>query len=953
MSFLQGIIRGHMEVVLLVHGLALVLLGLTILLHPKEASARRLARMIGLLAGFGLLQGAAEWLKLWGRANGGGSLFEALAILYGAVAFGLLFEFGRRLLRAGRRVSHRRTWRIRVSSSWVYSPVVLGLVLAVLGSPDFRSGLELGSRYLLALPGAVVTGIGLLLYRRRERLIGAGRASVQFYMAAVAFVAYGVLSAVAVPRVAVFPAATVNEASFLALTGTSVELFLAACAVMLLFAVSAILREFSGEVRDRLRAALQESETSLDEVRRLSGRNRLILEAAGQGICGMDLEGRTTFVNSVAAELLGWSPDELIGKSLHDVVRHSRPDGQPYAQDECPIEAAIREGRSHHTDKEIFWNKDKTGFPVEYAVTPVREDDALAGAVISFKDITERKEAEKHLQESALIIESTPQGVITTDTKGIIQSVNPAFLANAGYRREEVIGRTPRFLRSGHHPRSFYDALWDELEQRGQWQGEIWNRRKSGEVYPEWLSVNALRDSEGHVTHYIGIYSDISTHHEVQQRLHHLAYYDGLTSLPNRELFSDRLGLALAQARRERHAVAVMFLDLDRFKNINDSLGHSVGDRLLKAVANRLRRTIREGDTIARIGGDEFTVILPALDVPQNAGRVARKILNAFVRPFKLEGREFYITGSIGISVYPHDGEDLETLTRQADTAMYRAKELGRNNYQFYRPDMSARFQKRLVLENDLRRALENCELYLVYQPQVDIRDGHVVGVEALARWDHPVLGEVSPSTFIPIAEETGLICQVGVWGLRTACREAVQWVEAGGEQFRVAVNLSAQQLRQGGLAQTVADILAETGLDPRSLALELTESVLMENSAANVSTLEEVVEMGVQIHLDDFGTGYSSLSYIKRFSIDKLKIDQSFVRDIPGDADGRALTAMIIAMAHATNIRVAAEGVERQEQLDFLREQGCDEMQGFLFSKPVPAKDIAPMFRDPVKIAG
>jgi diguanylate cyclase (GGDEF)-like protein/PAS domain S-box-containing protein len=679
-------------------------------------------------------------------------------------------------------------------------------------------------------------------------------------------------------------------------------------------------------------------------VRRLSSRNQLILDSAGQGICGLDRAGRMTFVNRRAAEMLGGSTEELIGASLHDRAHALREDGSAYPPTECVILRTIADGITRHEDGEVFWRADATSFAVEYTVTPIVHGERVVGAVVSFADISRRKEAEKHLRQAALVIENTPDCVMITDASGLIQSVNPAFLSRTGYALDEVLGRSAKFLQSGHQTPSFYAAMWQRILSAGQWQGEIWNRRKNGEIYPEWLSIKALKDDDGRVTNYVAIYSDVATHQEVQARLHHLAYYDPLTGLPNRQLFTDRLGLALAQAQREHALLGLIFVDLDRFKTINDTLGHSTGDRLLQQVGARLRGAVRQSDTIARIGGDEFTVILPGLAHPEDAAAVARKIVETLDPPLRIDQQELFVTASLGISLYPHDGDTPESLIGRADIAMYRAKDSGRNNYQFYRPDMSAQIKDRLTLESDLRRALNNAELYFLYQPQFDIRTGRLVGVEALARWRHPEMGEIPPSTFIPIAEDIGLIGQLGRWGLKRACREAREWVGRDDGPFRVAVNLSAHQLQDAALPRFLARAALDAGIPPGSLALELTESVLMDGSPTTESTLRELTDMGVEIAIDDFGTGYSSLSYITRFAIDRLKIDRSFMRQIPSSTNDNAIAAMIIAVAHASNMRVTAEGVENRAQLDFLLEQGCDEMQGYLVGVPVPPAEITRM---------
>jgi diguanylate cyclase (GGDEF)-like protein/PAS domain S-box-containing protein len=759
-------------------------------------------------------------------------------------------------------------------------------------------------------------------------------------------VVYGFVGGLIVPAARLFPADVINQQSFLAVFGFPVQLMRAACAVALAVTIVRILRTFQAEADRRLQAALATAERSLSEAERLGNYNRLILATAGQGIHGLDVHGNITFANARSSELLGWTAEELTGRRQHDLIHHTRPDGTPFSSEACPILSALEEGEARHIDDELFWRKDGTSFHAEYTSTPMRENGTLIGAVVAFQDISERRAAEEHQRLAAMVLETMTEAVIVTDAERRIVSVNRAFARNTGYAPGEVLGRTPAILKSGHHDRAFHYAMWETLRGTGQWQGEIWNRRKNGEIYPEWLMIHAVRDSEDRVIRYVGVYSDVNRHEEVQRRIHHLAFYDGLTGLPNRELFGDRLGLALTQAHRKNEKVGVMFMDLDRFKYINDTLGHGVGDRLLKIVAERLKSTLREGDTIARIGGDEFTAILAGMHGPSHAVSVCEKILKELDRPVMLEGRSFCVTCSIGLSVFPDDGEDQNTLMKKADIAMYRAKELGRNNCQLYTLDMSARIHQRLDLESDLREALEKGELHMVYQPQADIRDGRLVGVEALARWRHPRLGDIPPATFIPIAEETGLIGRLGEWGMRTACRAAKEWVGAGGRPLRVAVNLSAHQLRQKGLPQVVANVIAEAGLRTDDLALELTESALIQNSEADVSTLQSLIDMGVQIAIDDFGTGYSSLSYLKRFSVGTLKIDRSFVKDIPEDANDRVLARMIIAVAHASKIKVIAEGVERYEQLRFLRDEGCDEIQGYLLSEPVPAEQITCMVR-------
>jgi diguanylate cyclase (GGDEF)-like protein len=428
---------------------------------------------------------------------------------------------------------------------------------------------------------------------------------------------------------------------------------------------------------------------------------------------------------------------------------------------------------------------------------------------------------------------------------------------------------------------------------------------------------------------------------QAQERLQHMAQHDALTELPNRVLFLDRLKQAVARARWHERLVAVLFVDMDRFKTINDTLGHEVGDKLLQALAERFTASVREGDTVARFGGDEFVVLLDDVASEKDIGVVAQKVLEALAPPFAIDGQDLYITASIGVSLYPNDGEDSTTLLKNADIAMYRAKDLGKNTYQFYSADMSARAFERLTLESSLRHAIERNEFRLYYQPQIDTASGAILGVEALLRWQHPDFGLVSPAEFIPLLEETGLIVPAGDWVLRTACEQLRAWHAAGWPQLRMAVNLSPRQFQTAGLAQSVERVLSTLGCDPGLLELEITESVLLRHTATTLETLEALHALGVRMAIDDFGTGYSSLSYLRRYSIDTLKIDRSFVHDVPDDADDSALASAIIVLAQSLRLDVIAEGVETEAQRDFLRARGCHQMQGYLFSRPLPAADI------------
>ncbi|HQT26735.1 MAG TPA: EAL domain-containing protein, partial [Burkholderiales bacterium] len=480
----------------------------------------------------------------------------------------------------------------------------------------------------------------------------------------------------------------------------------------------------------------------------------------------------------------------------------------------------------------------------------------------------------------------------------------------------------------------------------GGWDGEIWNRRKNGEIYPKWLSIHLVKDRDGRITNFIALFSDITERKASFEQIEHLAHYDALTNLPNRSLLNERLDSAIAAAKRNGSRVAVLFLDLDRFKHINDSLGHFAGDLLLQAVANRLKRCIREIDTVARIGGDEFVMVLNGIRESADAAHVAQKVLETMTEPVFIEGREIVTTPSIGISLYPDDGQNHAALIRNSDAAMYHAKDLGRGNFQFFTDNMNARAFEALSFESYLKLALKREEFSLHYQPQIDIRSGRIVGMEALIRWLHPERGYVSPSNFIPVAEECGAIGAIGEWVLKTACSQNRIWQQSGLPVVPVAVNLSAVQFRQKDIAEKLRDILEETGLPPSLLELEMTERIIMQDADSTIGTLFAIKGMGLMLSIDDFGTGYSSLSYLKRFPIDKLKIDRSFVCDIATDPDDAAIISTIITMGHHLRLKVIAEGVETEEQLAFLKQEGCDEAQGYLFSSPVPAAEFESLLR-------
>ncbi len=544
-------------------------------------------------------------------------------------------------------------------------------------------------------------------------------------------------------------------------------------------------------------------------------------------------------------------------------------------------------------------------------------------------------------------IENMHEGVIITDSFGTIQYVNRAFTHVTGYFPAEAIGHKTSLLRSGRHKAPFYKKLWGALEKTGFWQGEIYNRRKNGDVFLEYLSISSVKHIDGHPSNYIAVFTDITKRKRAEETIKHMAYFDPLTDLPNRALFLERLNQALIQAQRNHRILAVLFLDLDRLKVINDTLGHNMGDRLLKAVAARLKGAMRDTDTVARLGGDEFMLLLPEISSPADIDRITSKILDTFKAAFEFDQQELYITTSVGVAIFPKDGTDAETLLKNADTAMYRAKRTGRNNVQTFAPSMKAEDLEQLALGNGLRRALERKEFVVHYQPQIDIENGEIVGMEALVRWQHPEYGLVHPGSFIHWAEDSGLIVPIGEIVMRMACEQNKAWLAAGYQPLKVAVNISARQMKQSNLVQTVARILRESGLPPDCLELELTESVLMDLGGNSMNIPHELKAMGVGFSIDDFGTGYSSLNYLKRLPVNTLKMDQSFVRDLTTDHNDAAIASAVIGLGHGLDLQVLAEGVETMGQLDYLRHLKCDRMQGFLFSEPLPANEFEELLRE------
>ncbi len=673
-------------------------------------------------------------------------------------------------------------------------------------------------------------------------------------------------------------------------------------------------------------------------------RYRNIFEHASEGIFQTTGDGRYLAANPALARLYGYSnPTELIA-DLSD-IKH-RLYVQPGRRDDF-LQLIASEGEVINFESEVYRRNGSRIWISENAHAVFGADGELIFYEGTVRDITSRKATEDRLRMLAMVFSNSNEAIIVTDANNRIIATNPAFTELTGYSEAEVLGRNPRLLSAGSTEPEVFRSMWSSLHQHGAWQGELWDRRKSGEAYPKWLSISVVRDNAGRITHHIGSFIDISELKATQERIRHLAHHDTLTNLPNRFSLHEKLEQALSFCRRNNRQLALMLIDLDRFKTINDTLGHHAGDALLVQVADRLRATVRDSDIVARLGGDEFVVALPGINSPSDAAHLADKIARRISEPYQIIGQEQRTSPSIGICLYPNDAVEIGDLLKNADVAMYHAKAQGRGNYQFFTEDMHIAMTQRMTIEADLRLALERQEFVLHYQPQLDLRRGTIVGVEALIRWQHPTRGMVPPNEFIPVAEETGMIGAIGDWVLAEACRQLRAWQDDGIQHLRMSINLSASQFMDKTLPDRIHELLGQYGLEAGLIDLEVTESMSMASPDESISVMRTLSGSGLTLSIDDFGTGYSSLAYLKLLPIRTLKIDRSFVKDIETDPNDADICDVTVLLAHKLGLEVVAEGVENEAQLKFLLSIGCEKVQGYLISRPLPAAQAEAFIRN------
>ena len=695
-----------------------------------------------------------------------------------------------------------------------------------------------------------------------------------------------------------------------------------------------ILKPFSErELHTVLELALYKHQTQA-RLRDSAERYRTLVEWSPESIAV--LRGDTIiYANAAATGMLGASSaQELLGKPIFDVVHpdfHEKLLARVRSSADQAFVTAMVEL--------VFLRLDGTPIDVEVRGTSIVYDGEPAVHVVA-RDVSLRKAQQTQLRLAAQVFAQGHEGILVTDAQARVVMVNQAFTTISGYRAAEVIGQNPRLLGSGRQDADFYRAMWEAIGTQGAWQGEIWNRRRDGTDYPAWLTISAVRDDQGAVCNFIGTFSDISEQRAARERINWLSHFDPLTGLPNRALLADRCTHDISTTQRDGRPLAMMVLGIDHFKLVNDTLGHAVGDQLLKQFARRIADALRDQDTVARVGGDEFVLVLPG-DTPDGASLLALRLMQLLAQPYVVDGAELNITASVGIAICPPDGLEFEALFTSAEVAMHQAKRLGRGKHRFFNAEMLRRTLAQAELVAALRTAAALDQLHLHYQPFVDLQTGRISGMEALLRWTHPELGVVGPAQFIPIAEQTGLINGIGSWVLRQVCRDMRDWSDRGISMLPVSINISPVQFREAALVQLIGTTLREFSIQPGMLCIEVTEGSLIEDVPHSELLLRSLKNLGVGLSLDDFGTGYSSLSYLKRFPFDKVKIDQSFVRGIGTSSQDAVIAKVVISMAHGLGLQVIAEGVETEGQCAFLRDNACDGMQGYFFSRPVPKAEL------------
>ncbi len=662
-------------------------------------------------------------------------------------------------------------------------------------------------------------------------------------------------------------------------------------------------------------------------------RFRKIFMNSNDAILVIDPEGdKILEINPRASHMLGFTKKELLSKRVSDIHPDMMKEFRTFTQ------AVLKKGRGW-ADQFTCLTQDNRHLPVEMSASVIHIQGRACILCLT-RDISERKEAERRQRLSNTVFKNAAEAILVTDADEKILSINPAFTSVTGYSEADIIGQTPRILQSGKHGNQFYQEMWKAINTNGSWEGEIWDRKKSGEIYPKWVSIIAVKDKAGKVVQYTSLFSDITRRKEAEEALRVRAYYDPLTELPNRTLLIERLSLAIKQAKRNDKKVALLFIDLDRFKNVNDTFGHITGDVILKKTADRLLSCIRETDTVARPGGDEFLVILSDLAGKDEVVSVSKKVVESLAQPFEHEKRDVFLGASVGITMFPDDGEEVGLLLKQADMAMYKAKASGRSRYHFFNQEMGKSAKARSLLEWDLRRALDHQELVVYYQPIVDLDSLKTLSLEALVRWQPPDSELIPPDRFISIAEESGLISKIGAWVLETACHQVMKWRRRYGLQLSVSVNVSKQQFNHEGLLlSVVTHALQQSHLPPEALTLELTESLMLNPVKDVRAYFSSLKKLGVRLSIDDFGTGYSSLSYLWQYPFDFLKIDKSFVLNLSSETKKQSLVKAIVGMGQSMEITVIAEGVETYEDLSYLRSLGCGEAQGYYFSRPLSAE--------------